>query len=336
MNRMMKKNTTILNLFILSALIFLVACGDGGFNGEGIVPPNTSQAETGLAVDEPTPVPTLEPTSLPLPTPTPQLAALVNGQPILLDEYELELARYESAQAELGIDPTEDGKNHRDLVLDALIERELIRQAAAVQGITISPETIDSKMIELRGSTSELGDFGDWLAANSWTEEEFQNALEVELIVEKMVALVTAEVPTAMEQVHVRYIQIDNSDLAQSILSQLQEGGDFADLAQRYSLDQATAAYGGDLGFFARGSLLVPEVEAAAFDLQPEEVSEIVAVTDPDSGLNTYYIIKMIERDPSRMLGADLRYRLLQEAFGIWLEEQEMGSTVVKFLENEG
>jgi parvulin-like peptidyl-prolyl isomerase len=333
---MMKKSPYLLNLLVLPALIILVACGDGGSEEDGIVPPDVSPAETDLSIVAPTTAPTIAPTSLPLPTPTPQLAALVNGQPILLEEYEQELARYELAQAELGIDPGENGNDYDDHVLDALIDRELIRQAAVVQGITISPDTIDLKMNELRESANEHGNFDDWLMANLWTEEEFQNALEAELIVEKMVAAITTDVPTAMEQVHVRYIQIDNSDLAQSLLGQLHEDGDFADLAQRYSLDQATAPYGGDLGFFARGSLLVPEIETVAFSLKPDEVSDVISVTDPDSGLITYYIVKLIDRDPSRMLGADLRYRLLQDAFGSWLEEQEMGATITKFLENQG
>ena len=335
MIRMMKKNPNLLNLLILPALIILAACGDGGSEGEGIVRPDASPAETTVPIVEPTPQSTTEPTSLPLPTPTPQLVALVNGQPILLEEYEQELARFELGQAELGAGSGEIGNDYRDLVLDALVERELIRQAAVVQGATISPDTINRKMNELRELTSERGNFDDWLIANLWTEEEFQDALEAELVAEKMVTTITADVPTAMEQVHVRYIQVDDSDLAQSLLGQLREGGDFVDLAQRYSLDQATAPYGGDLGFFARGSLLVPEVETAAFGLQPEEVSDTISVTDPDSGLATYYIVKLIERDPSRMLGADLRHRLLQVAFESWLEEQKTGATITKILENQ-
>jgi parvulin-like peptidyl-prolyl isomerase len=333
---MTKKNPYLFNLLILLALIVLVACGDGGSEGEGITLDDVSPVETDSPPIAPTPLLTIVPTSLPLPTATPQLAALVNGQPILLEEYEKELARYELAQAELEIDSGENGNDYHDFVLDALIERELIQQAAVVQGVTISPDTIDLKMNELRESASEHGTFDDWLIANLWTEEEFQNALEAELIVEKMVAAITIDVPTAMEQVHVRYIQVDNSDLAQSLLGQLREDSDFADLAQRYSLDQTTAPYGGDLGFFARGSLLVPEVETVAFSLQLGEVSDVISVTDPDSGLITYYIVKLIDRDPNRMLGADLRYRLLQEAFGSWLEEQKMGATITKFLEIQG
>jgi parvulin-like peptidyl-prolyl isomerase len=333
---MIKKNPYLLNLLILLTLIALAACGDNGLEGEEIAPPDASSTELDSPSIAPTPSVTITPTSSPLPTPTPQLAALVNGQPILLEAYEQELARYELAQVEQEIGPDEKGNDYRELVLDALIERELIRQAAVVQGVTISPDSVDLKMNELRETANEQGNFDDWLMANLWTEEDFRKALEAELIVEMMAAAITIDVPSAMEQVHVRYIQVDNSDLAQSLLGQLREDGDFADLAQRYSLDQATAPYGGDLGFFARGSLLVPEVETTAFNLQPGEVSDVISVTDPDSGLITYYIVKLIERDPSRMLGADLRYRLLQEAFESWLEEQKMGATITKFLENQG
>ena len=94
-------------------------------------------------------------------------------------------------------------------------------------------------------------------------------------------------------------------------------------LPSSYSLDQATAPFGGDLGYFARGSLLVPEVETAAFDLQLEEVSDIITVVDEESGQASYYIVQLTERDANRVLGADLRYRLLQEAFDSWLIGQK-------------
>ena len=63
--------------------------------------------------------------------------------------------------------------------------------------------------------------------------DEFREALAAEMLVEEMVALVTADVPEAMEQVRVRYIQIDDSDQAQNLIAQLDEGADFASLAQQ-------------------------------------------------------------------------------------------------------
>jgi len=60
-------------------------------------------------------------------------------------------------------------------------------------------------------------------------------------------------------------------------------------------------------------------VEAAAFALQPGEISDLIAVTNAD-GKTTYYIIMVTERDPNRELTADARYNLLQAAFQTWLD----------------
>ncbi len=321
---------------LLLVISLLAACGNGAEEeGEAAMPINASP-EADVSQGTPLPPPTTAPTASPLPslTPTPQLAALVNGQPILLGDYERELARYELAQTQLSIGPTQQEGDYHTLVLDALIERELMRQAAVVLGITIPQETVERKMSELREVTGQQGGFDDWLAANLYSEEEFRNALAAELVVEQMVAVVTADVPLTMEHVHVRYIQVDDEGLAQLISGQIGEGVDFADLAKLHSLDQATAPFGGDLGWFSRGSLLVPEIEAVAFALQVDEVSDIIAVTDPDDGLTTYYIVKLLERNPNRMLGTDLRHRLLQEAFDNWLQEQIEGAAIISYLGN--
>ncbi len=317
----------------LFCLVLLIACNDNQPEGVDIIPiPQTAESETTSSFTPPTSEAlVITPTPLP-PTPTPQLAALVNGQPILLEDFEKELARFELAQAELGIESADEAQ-YRQIVLDALIEKELIHQAAAVHGVTVSAASVDEKLSELQESTSDFGSFDDWLIANQWTLEEFRQALEEEMLVEEMVALVTAEVPESAEQVRARYIQLDDAAQAQDLLAQIQGGADFAALAQQYSLDLATAPYGGDLGYFARGSLLVPEVETAAFDLQLEEVSEVVSVVDEESDLPTYYLVQLIERDPNRPLGTDLRYRLLQETFDAWLDEQKAGATITPLLE---
>jgi parvulin-like peptidyl-prolyl isomerase len=218
-------------------------------------------------------------------------------------------------------------------VLDALIERELMRQAAAVYGISITPEMVDVKIEELRAAAREYGSFDTWLNTNQWTLPEFRESLATEMMVGEVVGTVTADVPRAAEQVQARYIQLADPAEAAVVWDQIQAGEDFASLAEQYSLDQATAPYGGDLGFFARGSLLVPEVEAAAFDLQIDEVSDVLAVTDPDSGQTTYYIIQVTDRESNRPLSSNLRYKLLQEAFDAWLEELKASATIVRFEE---
>lgn len=76
---------------------------------------------------------------------------------------------------------------------------------------------------------------------------------------------------------------------AQAILDSIKIGADFAEMAKKYSEDPGSAAQGGDLGFVKRG-VFYPEFEAAAFNLEPNELSGIV-----ESPVG-FHIIQMLER----------------------------------------
>lgn len=62
--------------------------------------------------------------------------------------------------------------------------------------------------------------------------------------------------------------------LAKEVLGMVKSGGDFAELAKKYSAD-SSGQNGGDLGYFKKGQM-VPQFEAAAFKLKNGEVSDIV------------------------------------------------------------
>lgn len=311
------RTSALLALLLLS---LAVACRQDPSAGN--TPVMTAPAERATL---PPPVAASSTPIRPTPTPTEPLAARVNGEPITLAEFEREVARYEAAQTVTT--NAADPAAVRRQVLNALIERELIRQAAAAAGVVITPAQVDQRLAELRQASAESGDFDQWLQDNLWTEEEFREALAVEMIVGEMVSRVTADVPQTMEQVRARYIQMDDPAAAQAVLDRARAGDDFAFLAEQNSLDRVTGENGGDLGFFAPGSLLVPEVEAAAFALQPGEISDLLAVTSPE-GQTVYYIVQVTEREPDRPLTADARFTLLQEAFRAWLDGQWAGSAV--------
>ena len=322
-------------IFVISLLVVCllgVACAEQG--GPEIVPTTAVSASTvpPAEVTNPTPLP---PTAIP-PTPTPAepMAALVNSQPIFLAEYEQELARYEQALLEMGSTPGADGTNYRAQVLDVLIEKELIVQAAAQRGITVADEVVNAKLAELESNAGETGNFEAWLSANHWaTREQFQVALAEEMLTEAVVADVTAAVPTTAEQVKARYLQVDDLSLAESLLQQIQSGTDFGALASQYSLDRITAENGGDLDYFARGGLLVTAVEETAFALQPGEVSAIITDTGPD-GVATYYLVQTIDRDPERPLKANMRYTMLQQAFEMWLDGLWQSADITRLIES--
>ena len=77
---------------------------------------------------------------------------------------------------------------------------------------------------------------------------------------------------------------------AERVLQQIREGGNFAELAKKYSEDTASAPQGGDLGPFTRGRM-VKEFEDAAFSLKPGEVSGLVRTQ------YGYHIIKVNSRE---------------------------------------
>jgi peptidyl-prolyl cis-trans isomerase D len=62
---------------------------------------------------------------------------------------------------------------------------------------------------------------------------------------------------------------------AQEVLSKVKAGGNFADLAKKYSEDTATAKNGGELGWVRRGQTM-PEIDKAAFSLNKGQTSDII------------------------------------------------------------
>jgi len=105
---------------------------------------------------------------------------------------------------------------------------------------------------------------------------------------------------------------------AQALLEKINKGADFYVLAQKYSQDEATAAAGGDLGFFSRGAMVGP-FELAAFGLQPGEVSGVVETRFG------YHIIKLEEKKPERLRPLEeVRDEILREL------QQEMAEREVR------
>ena len=313
-------------LLALISLLLATACRTAG-SSTTILPTATTPGDVAVAATLPPAIAATNTPIPPTPTPTEPLAAVVNGEQIFLSEFEAELARYNTQQGGAGAETP----GYRDQVLNALIERRLIMQAATAEGVDITPEMVDERLAELQ-SAGDAGAFQTFLQTNGWTEDEFRETLTAELVTSEMIARVTAGVPTTMEQVRASYIQMDDATLAQTVLERAQAGDDFAFLAEQNSVDRLTGVNGGDLGFFKIGSLLVPEVEAAAFALQPGEISNLITVTGED-GKTTYYIIQVTERDPNRELTTDDRYGLMQATFDAWLENLWAKAAIERFIQ---
>ncbi|NCO04866.1 MAG: hypothetical protein GW939_01815 [Candidatus Magasanikbacteria bacterium] len=137
-----------------------------------------------------------------------------------------------------------------------------------------------------------------------WTFDEFVDNVVRPLALEDKLQQVFLDPNFAVddtymvEEVHARHIlfqpEADESDdsvkaRAQVVLDRIKAGEDFATLALEFGTD-GTKDVGGDLGFFARG-LMVPEFEAAAFVLEPGQLSDELVQTQFG-----YHIVQVDEK----------------------------------------
>lgn len=270
-----------------------------------------------------TPALTAAPTATPAPSPTPvPLLATVNGQDIPLAAYEQELARCQQGLAAAELDPATCPAT----VYATLVEWAVVEQAAVAAGLSVAPAEVDAALATI---TAELGGrsaLDAWLQVNQYTPDQLRAALAAEQLRAQMMAQVTAAVPPTAEQVHARDILLTDAGTATTVLGLLQSGSDFALLALNYSRDLGSRAGGGDLGWFPRGTLTQPEVEAAVFALEPGQTSEVIA-----SPLG-FHIVQVLERDPARPLSPAAAATLRAAAYTAWVQARLAEAVVVPHL----
>lgn len=294
-------------------------------------------------------------------------AAIVNGSGIHLDELEEELTLISGQMAAQGQPVTEAQKDDfRRRVLDSMISRMLLLEEAESEGIEVSDEELDSQMTRIRGQFQSDEEYEDALAAQNLTPERLRKDLKDNLIIQELLkkevedkVTVTDDEAIAYydnntvqfkqpEQVKASHIIVTLEEGAgeeekaearakiEDILSRLEGGKDFAELAEEVS-EGPSASRGGDLGYFGRGQM-VKSFEDAAFALESGELSGIV---ETQFG---YHIIKVTDRKESSTIGYEevknqIKDFLIQqkqsEAFDTYLQNLKDNAEIEILLESE-
>ncbi len=264
------------------------------------------------------PVSTVEPSATLEPTVTPTslpLALRVNGEGILLTEYEAEIARLQSALTELGQEMSPEEQKER--VLINFTDELLLAQAAAMAGYTASDEEVQARIDRMVTDLGSAEKLTEWQTTNGYSDETFRVALKRAIAVAWQRDAIVNSVPETAEQIHARQLFFKNEANAIAALGQLNNGVEFSTLAL-----QQDDVLGGDLGWFPRGMLTQPEVEEVVFTMQPGETSEII-----ESSLG-YHIINVIERETEHQLSTEARLMLQEKALNDWLETARADSTI--------
>jgi parvulin-like peptidyl-prolyl isomerase len=237
---------------------------------------------------------------------------IVNGETIddAVIRNEEEQLRPRLREAMPDEDPSVLETRTREWARENAIERVLLRQAAMSDAEPLPDGVLESAVAESRPPTPEPS--GCILPGG---RDDFRLQVEAQLRLEHFTARLTAKLapPRSKEigeyyrrhrdefftpaLVHAAHI-VKNLDeqtdqeaaLAQmqAIRTRLEQGGDFAELADRHS---DCPGRGGDLGYFARGQM-VEEFDAVVFALAPGQYSEIFRTAFG------YHIAKVYDRKP--------------------------------------
>lgn len=178
---------------------------------------------------------------------------------------------------------TEDGQRElnytRRINLD---EAEKVAYAGKITKeleIAVSEENIDNNVAKTL-SVDDSGAISERAFENSiwryygWNMDDYRHIVKERLMLrEAMFAVDTTA-----------------SNKANEIKNQLNQGGDFGELAAKYSDDEATKNNGGDAGVIGIGGMDSDGLISAASNLNEGEISDII------KGIDAFYIVKLLSK----------------------------------------
>ena len=250
------------------------------------------------------------------------IAAIVGNNIVLFSEVE-QVARMTASQ--MGINPNRDTANYNALkrsVLNSLVDENILLEQAMIETVTVKDRDVENALnqridalIQQAGSQENAESYLGGPIGK--VKKDYRPIMKNSMTVEKLRSEKFAKTSVSRKEVEQFYNTYKDSlppippsldfssifvkikpgeaemnnvrKLADSLLSLIKNGADFANLAREYSEDRSSAEFGGDLGYIKRGAF-IKSFEEAAFALQTGEISDIVQT---EFGL---HIIQLIDR----------------------------------------
>ncbi|MEN2767723.1 peptidylprolyl isomerase [Ornithinibacillus xuwenensis] len=193
----------------------------------------------------------------------------------------------------------------------------------------VTDKEVDEAVQKVKDEQGDM--FSMWLMQQGYPDEDaFREQTYQRLLQEK---LVFEDIEISDEQIEEKFnemkenreieirashILVEDEATAKEVKQKLDDGADFAELAQEYSSDDS-AANGGDLGYFATGKM-VKEFEDAAYSLGENEVS------GPVKSEHGYHIIKVTDIPTLEEKTEDIRRQLAMEQVDNATVQEKMNS----------
>ncbi|MBM7655010.1 peptidylprolyl isomerase [Neobacillus cucumis] len=260
--------------------------------------------------------------------------ASINGETITKDEL------YDKLVNQYGSD-----------TVDQIIEDKIVASEAAKKNITISNSTVTTEINKLKEQYGGEDAFKQALVDNNTTltalKNDVKNYLLIKKLIEPEITVTEDEMKTyfdqnkdsfaTAEQVKASHILVADEKTAKEIKQKLDNGEDFATLAKKYSTDSSTKENGGELGYFAKGTM-VTEFDNVAFSLPVGKISDPVKTT------YGYHIIKVEDKKPAQAANYEASKTQIKETlidqkvdseYQTWIDSKKKNYDIVNTLSKD-
>ncbi|WLR51471.1 peptidylprolyl isomerase [Bacillus tianshenii] len=209
--------------------------------------------------------------------------------------------------------------------------QELVTDKVLSAKYEVSDKEVDKRLEEIKANYGQQ--FQMLLAQSGFKDEEqFKEVVRSNMLREKAamesVDVSEEELKKQYEQmkpeIKASHILVKDEKTAKEVKQKLDNGGDFAKLAEEYSTGPS-GPKGGDLGYFSKGDM-VPEFEEAAYKLKVDEVSA------PVKSQFGWHIIKVTDKKelkPFEEMKDEVKKEIVQQK----LDNQKIQEAVQKELD---
>jgi len=226
------------------------------------------------------------------------------------------------------------GQNNAFIVVPTvsadLIEEALLLKFAAEKNVEATDDEVKAEIATTLGITADDPNFDarfqEDLTTTELTEQQYGDMARADVLKTKLTEVFKSEVPDTLPSVHFRQIQVTDQATADDIVTQLNDGADFAALyaehQQGFTEDDTT---GGDGGFVPEG-YLDDATEGILFSLEPNEVT-----TYPTQ--SAVFVYQLLEKSDTQTVTDDQKNTLSANGYTEWLQEKRDGSDITNELD---
>ena len=283
-----------------------------------------------------------------------RVAAVVNDDIILLSELDQALAPVRMQLEKAGYPEVERNiilENQKKIAIKGLIDQKLTDQQIKKYGISVSDEQVDNSIERIKAVNNMTdADLERVLEMEGLSYDAYRKQIKTQMLqsrlinieVKSKIVVTDQDIQAYYDANHAQYAGQTKYHLRQLLLrvdspldaerervrrqmetieKQLKNGASFVELAKAHS-QAATAADGGDLGFFEARLLAAPIREA----LSVLKAGQFTSIVETEQGYQIFYVEEISSTGRSlEQASQEIEEKLLAEArekrFQAWLEE---------------